>query len=198
MSLYLRYGQTKKSISTDSEWFNLAYRHPSWFTADIARISIATPGYPLLPERKPDLYWVESKICTMLTNLIEPDLINNRLENLSRSLMSVGQIMLNLGEAFLSDEAFYFHKKLREKFFTLIPTCEKLGQIDENTRTLTAVIECSSNGLGNYIAGLNRFTSALTIEQFETRILKYFHQTKLKPSIDISLPRPVLDTIFCI
>lgn len=194
MKVYVRYCKIKQSISTKSKWFTFANHHPSWFTADSARVATAMsmPGQPLQPQESADLFWFEERLTGLLTNLVEPDFNQNRLDNLSDCLVLIGPAMLELGECLLFDEAMYLTKGLRKKYLSLIPDSPSLAQDEPRIRLFVASVECLAKAPSDLAAGLNRCLGSMDAQKFSSAVSKFLRDGKT----NIGLPRDVLNILF--
>jgi len=75
----IQYEYTKRSIPTDSAWFEQRYEHRDWYRTDASRVAIAhQTGTTLDPEITSNKEWVEDKVVTILRKCIEVNLKEER------------------------------------------------------------------------------------------------------------------------
>ncbi len=79
LGFLLHYEHAKRSIPTDSAWYEQRYQHRDWYRTEDSRVAIAhQTGTTLQPDVTNDKEWVEGRVIPILKRCIEVNLTEER------------------------------------------------------------------------------------------------------------------------
>ena len=103
LEFLVHYEYSKRSIPTDSSWFEQRYQHRDWYRTEYSQVRIAhETGTSLQPDPVTNKEWVESKILPILKRCIEINLaaekytelrgLFNHIDMYIKTLVQVGEV----------------------------------------------------------------------------------------------------------
>ena len=103
LQFLVHYEYSKRSIPTDSSWFEQRYQHPDWYRTEYSQVKIAhETGTFLQPVAATNKEWVESKILSILKRCVEINLaaekytelrgLFNHVDLYIKSLVQLGEV----------------------------------------------------------------------------------------------------------
>ena len=94
-----QYETAKRSIPTNSGWYQQRYVHPDWYRSDVTMTSIAhDTGTGLQPEAVSDPRWVESEIMPIVRQCLELNLKERRYPIIRNLLDDIESYLRKLAE----------------------------------------------------------------------------------------------------